>query len=377
MSAKYRVFFVVVFVLIAAAMLVTACAPAATEAPPEPEPVEEEPAEEPAEPEEVEEAEEAPAKVLLITGTGGLGDQGFNDAGYAGAQRAEEELGITLDLVEPVEIAELEPQYRSAASSGEYIIIIGLGFYQGDAANVVAVDFPEQNFAIVDSSSTQPNVLGALFREEENAFLAGILAGNVTMQTDLDGINEESVLGIVLGIDVPHVRRYAVSYEGGARTVNPEAKVEVGVVGDFQDQAKGKELALAQIDKGADIVYQVAGGAGLGVFDAAGERGVYAIGEGLNQNPTHPEFIIASTYKRMDNAVFNAINAALEGTFEGGDKFYGFSENYLVVSLEGSDVAVSDEAKAALEEYEGKLASGEIVAPFGQEDLDAYLETLE
>jgi basic membrane protein A len=361
MSAKARFMFLLLSVLMAAALLLTACAPAAEE------PVVEEPAaEEPLKP-----------KVLLITGTGGLGDQGFNDAGYAGAVRAEQELGVTLDLVEPVEIAELEPQYRSAASSGEYLIIIGLGFYQGDAANVVAVDFPGQKFAIVDSSSTQPNVLGVLFREQENAFLAGILAGLVTTQTDLEGINEDSTLGIVLGIDVPHVRRYAVSFEAGARTVNPNATVEVGVVGDFVDQAKGKELALAQIEKGADIVYQVAGGAGLGVFDAAGERGVYAIGEGLNQNPMHPEFIIASTYKLMDNAVYNAIKAALEGTFQGGDAFYGFSEGYLVVSLEGSNVAVSEEAKAALAEYQAKLASGEIVAPFSQEDLEAYLATLE
>ncbi len=367
MSAKVRFLFLSLSVLLVASLLLTACA----QEPATPEMVEEEEAvvEQP--------EEEMQPKVLLITGTGGLGDQGFNDAGYAGAVRAEEELGIKLDLVEPVEIAELEPQYRSAASTGEYLIIVGLGFYQGDAANVVAVDFPDQNFAIIDSSSTQPNVLGVLFREQENAFLAGILAGHVTKQTDLEGINDESVLGIVLGIDVPHVRRYAVSFEAGAKTVNPDATIEVGVVGDFVDQAKGKELALAQIEKGADIVYQVAGGAGLGVFDAAGERGVYAIGEGLNQNPMHPEYIIASTYKLMDNAVYNAIKAALEGTFEGGDAFYGFSEDYLVVSLEGSDVAVSDEAKAALADYETKLASGEIIAPFSQEDLDAYLETLE
>jgi basic membrane protein A len=366
MSAKVRFLFLSLSVLMVAILLLTSCA----QTPAVPEVSEEE-----AVVEQVEEVMQP--KVLLITGTGGLGDQGFNDAGYAGAQRAEQELGIKLDLVEPVEIAELEPQYRSAASTGEYLIIIGLGFYQGDAANVVAADFPDQNFAIVDSSSTQPNVLGVLFREEENAFLAGILAGHVTMQTDLEGINEEDVLGIVLGIDVPHVRRYAVSYEAGAKTVNPNATIEVGVVGDFADQAKGKELALAQIEKGADIVYQVAGGAGLGVFDAAGERGVYAIGEGLNQNPMHPEYIIASTYKLMDNAVYNAIKAALEGSFEGDNAFYGFSEDYLVVSLEGSDVAVSDAAKAALAEYEAKLASGAIVAPFSQEDLDAYLATLE
>lgn len=343
----------------------------------EEEPMEEEAAEEEEMAEEEPMEEEAPPKVLLITGTGGLGDQGFNDAGYAGAQRAVDELGIELDLVEPVEVAEFEPQYRSAAASGEYALIVGLGFAQADPANLVGAEFPEQNIAIIDSASELDNVQGILFREEENAFLAGILAGHVTQQTELEGINEDKVLGIVLGIDVPHVRRYAVSFEAGAKTVDPETEVVVGVVGDFQDQAKARELSLAQIDQGADVVYQVAGGAGLGVFTAAEERGVYAIGEGLNQNGLHPEFIVASTYKLMGNAVFDAINATLEGSFEGGNFVYGFAEDYLIVDLEGSDVAVSDEAVQDLGDFQAMLVSGDITAPFSEEDLEAYLSSLE
>ncbi|MCJ7533771.1 MAG: BMP family ABC transporter substrate-binding protein [Anaerolineales bacterium] len=378
---KSRLLYFVVFAVIFA-MVLGACAPTpvpTTEAAPPTQPPAEKPTEAPPPPTEAPAAvpTEAPVqKVLLITGTGGLGDQGYNDSGYAGAQRAVEELGVKLDLVEPREIAELEPQYRSAAASGEYVIIVGLGFYQGDVANLVAQEFPDQKFTVIDSASTQPNVQGVLFREQENAFVAGILSAYVTKQTDLPGINPEKILGIVLGIDVPHVRRYAISYEAGAKTIDRDMKILVGVVGDFQDQAKAKELSLAQIDQGADIVYQVAGGAGLGVFDAAGEKKVYAIGEGLNQNPLHPDLIFASTYKRMDVAVFEAIKAALEGTWKGGDSVFGFSEDYLVVSLEGSNVPVSEEAKQALESYQGKLVSGEIVAPFSQEDLDAYLATL-
>src|SRR3972149_3744004 len=317
-----------------------------------------------------------PMKVLLITGVGGLGDQGFNDAGNLGATRAVDELGITLDVVEPTESAEFEPQYRAAASSGEYVLIVGLGFEQAQPANLVAKEFPDQGIALIDSASEQPNVQGVLFREEENAFLAGIVAAYLTQQTDLPGINPDKVLGIVLGIDVPHVRRYAISYEAGARTIDAEMSVVVGVVGDFSDHAKAKGLSLAQIEQGADIVYQVAGGAGLGGFNAAEEKGVYAIGEGLKQNRLHPTFIVASTYKRMDNAVFNAIKTAVEGSFEGGNFVYGFSEGYLVVDLDGSEVPLSAEGQAALQEYQGKLAGGEITAPFSQEDLDSYLATL-
>jgi basic membrane protein A len=370
MSYKHHRLFGAIIFTVVAILALTACAQ------PPAEPVEEEaPAAEEQTEEPMAEAE-APAKVLLITGTGGLGDEGFNDAGYEGAQRAVEDFGIELDLVEPQEMAEFEPQYRSAASSGEYLLIVGLGFAQEDAANRIAEEFPEQNIATIDSASGQPNVQGVLFREQENAFLAGILAAHVTQQTELEGINEDKVIGIVLGIDAPHVRRYAVSYEAGAKTVDPEMEVLVGVVGDFQDQAKAKELSLAQIDQGADIIYQVAGGAGLGVFTAAEEQGVYAIGEGLNQNPLHPEFIVASTYKRMGDAVYDAIEAALNGEFVGGDQLYGFSEGYLIVDLEGSEVPVSDEALAALEEYEAKLASGEIVAPFDEADLEEYLSSI-
>jgi basic membrane protein A len=378
MSYKHHRLFGAIIFTVVAILALTACAQPPAEPVEEEAPAAEEQAEEPMaeETEEPMAEAEAPAKVLLITGTGGLGDEGFNDAGYEGAQRAVEDLGIELDVVEPLEMAEFEPQYRSAASSGEYLLIVGLGFAQADPANRIAEEFPEQNIATIDSASGQPNVQGVLFREEENAFLAGILAAHVTQQTELEGINEDKVIGIVLGVDTPHVRRYAVSYEAGAKTVDPETEVLVGVVGDFQDQAKAKELSLAQIDQGADIIYQVAGGAGLGVFTAAEEQGVYAIGEGLNQNPLHPEFIVASTYKRMGDAVYDAIQAALNGEFAGGDQLYGFSEGYLIVDLEGSEVPVSDEALAALDEYEAKLASGEIVAPFDETDLEEYLSSI-
>jgi basic membrane protein A and related proteins len=315
-------------------------------------------------------------KVLLITGVGGLGDQGFNDAGNAGAQQAVTDLGIKLDMIEPTDASELEADYSSAAASGEYALIVGLGFEQADAANKVAKDFPNQKFTITDASSTESNVQGIVYREKENAFLAGVLAAYVTTQTDLTGINADKVLGIVLGIDAPSVRLYAYSYQAGAQTVDRDMQIQVGVVGNFTDTAKGKELALAQISQGADIVYQVAGGAGLGVFDAANEKGVYAIGEGANQNTLHPDFIIASTYKRMDTSVYNAIKSVLDGNWTGGNVAYGFSDGYLVVDLTGSNVAVSDEAKEALETYKQKIISGEIVPPTTQEELDAYLATL-
>ncbi|OGT22141.1 MAG: hypothetical protein A3C55_02055 [Gammaproteobacteria bacterium RIFCSPHIGHO2_02_FULL_42_13] len=317
------------------------------------------------------------AKVLLITGEGGLGDRSFNDAGFAGVRRALKELGVGIDLVELNEIGDLtEDTYTSAAAMKKYTLIIGLGFYQDKILNSTARKFPDQNFMLIDAASTEPNVKGVLFREEENAFLAGILAAHVTQQPSLKGINKDKTIGIILGMDAPHLTRYAFSYEAGAKTVANDVNVLVDIVGNFLDRDRGKQIALSQINKGADIIYQVAGGAGLGILDAVGKKEIYAIGEGLNQNHLHPKFIVASTYKHMDLAVFEAIKSAMKGEFVGGNYSYGFKEGSLEVSLEGSEVSLSDEAKRALLTYKQRLIEGRTKAPLTRANLHEYLKIL-
>ncbi len=316
-------------------------------------------------------------KVLLITGEGGLGDRSFNDAGFAGVRRALKELRIGVDLVELNEIGDLtEDTYTSAAAMKKYTLIIGLGFYQDKVLNATARKFPEQKFVLIDAASTESNVKGVLFREEENAFLAGILAAYVTLQLNLKSINKNKIIGIILGMDAPHLTRYAFSYEAGAKTIAHDVNVLVDIVGNFLDRDRGKQIALSQINKGADIIYQVAGGAGLGVFDAIDGKEIYALGEGLNQNHLHPKFIIASTYKHMDLAVFNAIKSTMKGEFVGGNHSCGFKEGSLEVSLEGSEVLLSDEAKRALITYKQRLIDGKIKAPLTQTHLNDYLKIL-
>ena len=306
--------------------------------------------------------------VLFITGVGGLGDYGYNDEGFAGVQRAIKELGVKLDIVELNKIADLsETIYLSGAAKKKYAVIVALGFYQGDAANAAAKKISDQKMIIIDALSSEPNVKGVLFREEENAFLAGMLAAHVT---------QGKVIGIILGVDAPHVNRYAFAYEAGARTVHYDVKVLVDTVGDFRDRERGKQLSLSQINRGADVIYQVAGRAGLGVFDAAEEKEIYAIGEGLNQNKLRPEFIIASTYKRMDLAIFEAIHDALENTFTGGNFSYGFDNNYLEFSLEDSLVPIAEKVKRDLLKYRQKLARNEIKAPTNQQELIGYFKTI-
>ncbi len=310
------------------------------------------------------------SKVLLVTGEGGLGDRSFNDAGFAGARKALKELGIGVDLVELNEIGDLtEDTYVSAATKNEYSIIIGLGFYQGAIVDPVARTFPDQKFVLIDSGSKEPNVKGVLFREEENAFLAGMLAAYIAQ-------DKGKKTGIVLGMDAFHLTRYGFSYEAGAKTIDADTNVLVDIVGSFINRDKGKALALSQIDRGAEVIFQVAGASGLGVFDAVSEKGKYAIGEGMNQNHLHPEFIIASTYKNMDVAVFEAIKSAVSGEFVGGTESCGFKEGALVVSMEGSEVVLPENVKQHLATYQQKFVSGELKAPVNQVELDNYLQTI-
>ncbi len=314
--------------------------------------------------------------ILLITGEGGLGDRSFNDAGFAGARRAMKELNVGVDLVELHEIGDLtEDTYASAAAMKKYSLIVGLGFYQDTIANATAKKFPDQKFILIDAKSSEPNVRGILFKEEENAFLAGILAAYQIKQLNLQGLVKNKMIGVLLGMDAPHLTRYAFSYEAGAKTIDPEIEILVDVVGSFIDREKAKQLAISQIGKGASVIFQVAGASGLGVFDAVSEKGGYAIGEGQNQNALHPEFIIASTYKHMDLAVFESIKFAINNEFVGGNHFYGFKDNYLEVSLDGSNVEFSEEAKQALTSYRQKFVDEAIKTPLTESDLKIYLQS--
>src|SRR5262245_8948858 len=218
----------------------------------------------------------APLKVGLITDIGQLNDHGFNQLAYEGLQRAERELGIQGRVVESKSAADYIPNMVTLARQG-YDLIIGVGFAQGDAIDAAAIRFPKTNFAIVDvdqaSLKHKPkNVLGLVFREQEVGYLAGYLAA---LEAKRKGSDEISAVG---GMKQPPVDRYIAGYRAGADKAVPGMKVAYGYSQDWVDQAKCKEVALNQIAAGSSVVFQVAGGCGLGALDAAKERGVWGIG---------------------------------------------------------------------------------------------------
>ncbi len=308
-------------------------------------------------------------KVGLVMATGGLGDKSFNDISYAGVQMAEEKLGIEFDYVEPKAIAEYEGFQRDFAKSGEYEIIICIGFDQADALSVIADEYPNQKFAIVDMVVVKDNVASLIFRANEGSFLVGVVAGLMT---------ETGKVGFIGGMDIPLIRDFFEGYEAGAIWANPNVEVlEPVFVGDWADPTKGKELGTSLTELGADNIFVAAGKSGLGGLEAAHEQGIYGYGVDACQCYLHPE-IIASMTKRVDNAVFQMILSALLGTFEGTIYNGGLAEAWIgmcrlpeeeqpfweyVFEFEHEDLP--EEVLEKVFEARDKIVSGDIIVPTG------------
>jgi basic membrane protein A len=309
-----------------------------------------------------EEKRGAGTKVAIVFATGGLGDKSFNDTCYEGIKEAEEDFGIVFDYVEPTAIAEYEGFHRQYAKSGDYALIIGIGFDQADAITIVGEEYPDQKFAIVDMVVDLPNVASLVFRENEGSFLVGAAAGLKT-QTD--------EIGFVGGMDIPLIRKFLAGYKYGAEYVNPDVEVTWKYVGDWTDPAKGKELALTQFDAGADILYAAAGRSGLGAIQAADERGMLVIGVDADQCETIEGVpvttFLCSMLKRVDVAVYDTVKSVVEGTFTGGIHSFGVAENGV-----GACKHLPGDIQDEIDEYAEKITSGEIVVPTGIDENGEY-----
>ncbi|MCI2425195.1 BMP family ABC transporter substrate-binding protein [Candidatus Acetothermia bacterium] len=256
-------------------------------------------------------------RIGVVTSIGGLGDKGFNDYTFKGASMAAELLGLEIDVVEPLAIGDFEMLQRDLAMTGAYKIIILVGFLQMEALAVVAAEFPDQKFIIVDGVVDAPNVASLIFRENEGSFLVGIVAGMMT---------ETGRIGFVGGMDVPIIRRFQAGFQAGVWWVNPDAIIDVSYVGSFRDPAGGKEHAIAHYKRGADIIFSPSGKTILGVFEAAAELDKLAIGVDVDQAHLAPDYIVASMIKGLVTATYKATVAAAEGRLEAGIHIFGLAE---------------------------------------------------
>jgi basic membrane protein A and related proteins len=260
-------------------------------------------------------------KVGIVFDIGGKDDRSFNAAAYAGVVRAKKDFPIVLRDVEPGDPTSIEPALRTFAQYG-YNLIIGVGFAQGPILKEVAKNYPQLNFVLIDSVADSPNVASLVFKEHEGSFLVGMIAAYAS---------KSGSIGFVGGMDIPLIHRFQTGYEEGARYVNPNIKVLRNYVGitdtAWNNPGKGRELANAQYEQGADVVFQAAGNSGLGVFDAAEAYDQFAIGVDANQNWVKPGHILTSMLKRIDNAVYSIVKDEIEGKFSGGVHVYGLEND--------------------------------------------------
>jgi basic membrane protein A len=254
-------------------------------------------------------------KVGLVTDIGGLNDHGFNHLAYVGLTRAEQQLGIKGRVLTSSSGADYLPNLTTLAQQG-YNLIIPVGFLMADATDAVAKQFPNAKFAMVDSDATQEkgdpkNIEGLLFEEQQAGYLAGYLAG---LYAKAHGYKTISSVG---GQKIPPVDHYIAGYQAGAKAADPGITTLNGYSQDFTDQTKCKEVALNQIQQGSKVVFQVAGGCGLGALSAAQGAGVQGIGVDADQAYLG-SYILTSAEKKVDVAVFNAIKADMSGQFAAG-----------------------------------------------------------
>jgi basic membrane protein A and related proteins len=301
-------------------------------------------------------AEEQPSiKAGVVTDIGGLNDRSFNMLANKGIKQAQAELGVDTRVLISKSNGDYVPNLTTLAQQ-QFDLIVPVGFLMADATNTVASKLPNANFAIVDYSATllkdkPKNVQGLLFKEQEAGYLAGYLAGLWAKD------NNAKAVSTVGGQKIPPVDHYIAGFQAGAKKANPGIQTLNGYSQDFVDQAKCKEIALDQIAKGSKVVFQVAGGCGLGALDAAKEKGVQGIGVDADQAYLG-DHILTSALKKVDVAVFEAVKRAQEGNFEGGTDVIATVENGGVglgkISAAGQQYA--DQVK----EIQDQIAAGEI-----------------
>ncbi|PSP96391.1 BMP family ABC transporter substrate-binding protein [Halobacteriales archaeon QS_5_70_17] len=315
----------------------------------------------------------AEVNVGVVYATGGLGDGSFNDQAQQGIQRAAEDFDVSYDESEPSEVSEFSTFQQSYAESSnpDYDLVSCIGFLQADALSNTAPQFPDQDFMIVDAVVEEDSVGSYVFKEHQGSFLVGQLAGLLTSQEFSGGggeTNGDPTVGFVGGVEGGLIGRFEAGYTAGVKHADESAQVLSSYVGDFNDPAGGKEAALSMYNSGADIIYHASGNTGTGVFQAAQEQGRYAIGVDRDQSKTKSSFadvILASMVKRVDTAVYTAVEGTVQGEFEGGSTTeLGLEQDGVEVAY-GSELGseISGEIKSEIEATRESIIGGEISVP--------------
>jgi len=311
------------------------------------------------------------AKVALVTDIGGLNDNGFNHLAYTGYKKAETQYGFPEKIIQTQSQNDYVKNLTSAAQSAD--LVIAVGFLMETPLDQVAKQYPNKKFAIVDGCAvpdpktgaceTLPNVAPLFFKEQE----AGCLVGGIAGQMEKDGKSKvpnllgHNTIAAIGGLPVPAVTRYIAGYKFCAQKVDPGVSVLVNYSNDFAATAKCKDVAQSQISQHqADIIFQVAGGCGIGALDAAYQNHVYGIGVDADQGYIHPD-VITSALKRVDVAVYDAIKNTESGSFTNNIPKFDLAHDGVGYAPVSKDVPA--DAKAQADTFASQIMSGSLVPP--------------
>jgi len=296
-------------------------------------------------------------KIGLVTDIGGLNDKSFNHLAYLGLQRAATQLGVTTKVEQSTSGADYVPNLTALAAQ-HYDLVIAVGFLMDGAIKQVAAQFPTVHFAIIDdvptdkNGKTFPNIDSLVFKEQESGYDAGYLAGLMT---------KTNVVSTVGGQKIPPVDHYIAGFQAGAKASNPSVQTLNDYSNSFTDNAKCKQLALNQIAQHSDVVFQVAGGCGLGALSAAQEKGVWGIGVDADQSYLG-SYILTSAVKKVDVAVFDTIQSVVNGQYAGG-AVTTFDAKKGATGLGKVNPKVPADVLSKLQAAEAKVKSGAVVPP--------------
>lgn len=298
----------------------------------------------------------ADIKPAVIYDMGGKFDKSFNEGVWNGVKKFTEETGIEVMEFEVTNETQREQAMRRMVERGA-TIVLGVGFAQADAIATVAAENPDVQFSIIDVFWLDaPNLRQYAFKEHEGSYLVGVAAAHAS---------QTGKVGFVGGMDISLIRKFACGYVGGVKSVNSSATVYQNMTGTtpaaWNDPAKGAELTMSQIDRGADVIYQAAGGTGIGVIQAATDAGKLSIGVDSNQNGIAPGSVLTSMLKRVDVAAYETFMDAKNDTFSSGVLTLGVAEGGVDWALDANNAPlITAEMKAAVEQARSDIISGKI-----------------
>jgi basic membrane protein A len=301
----------------------------------------------------------------LVTDVGGLGDRSFNDLAWAGIRAAERRYGIRAKVLQSNSEADYIRNLTKMAKQ-HVSLVIAVGASMGQAVYDVAGQYPKQRFAIVDARPMKAtgqeiaivNVANILFNEQDAGYVAGTLAGSLARRHV--GNIKHNTIGYLGGFPIPQVDRYLAGYVAGAKHVDPSVKIIGQYADTFSNAKTGRSIGLAQIGKGADVLFQVASATGTGYIHAAGAKHVYAIGVDANQSYIGLE-VIASAVKRVDIATRKLVHEDQTGRFRPGDNIFGAANGG--TGLTGLSPIVPHAIVVQVAKYQAEVARGSVVPP--------------